>query len=112
MNFRIATIAAVMIAGVPMVTQAKQLQPLQSQKIDLGAVAGDAYYTVGPRGYDVVATFAQRDGTATPVRVEALLKPGQTVIFSTPGSVGNASQTVELARRADTVEVHKAAIAR
>ena len=112
MKFFPVAIAAALMAGAPLASRAASLQPLQSQKIDLGPVVGDAYYTVGPHGYDVVATFAQKDGAAPPVRVEAVLKPGQTVIFSTPGSVGGASQSVVLARRENIIEVNASAAAK
>jgi hypothetical protein len=106
-NFRFAAaIAALLTVAVPAV--AADLQPIQNQSIDLGDVAGDAYYTVEPDGYRVVATFAQRGQSGTPVRFQALLAPGQSVTFSTPGAVGTAPSAVEIIRQQDRVLVHKA----
>ncbi len=90
--------------------QAQSLKPVQSQRIDLGQVAGDAYYTVEHDGYRVVATFAERGGAATPMRFEAVLAPGQTVKFSTPRAAGTPADAVEISRRNDQVLVHAAAI--
>ena len=66
--------------------------------IDLGAIAGDAYYTVEPNGFRLVATLAQGD-TGTPVRFEALLLPGQSVVLSSPHEAGIAADAVEIVRR-------------
>lgn len=89
---------------------AQTLKPIQSQRIDLGHVAGDAYYTVDHDGYRVVATFAERGGAATPVRFEAVLAPGQTVKFSAPRAAGQPADAVEISRQNDQVLVHTAAI--
>jgi hypothetical protein len=78
---------------------AADLKPIQDQAIDLGGVAGDAYYTVEPDGFHVVATFAQRDASATPMRFETVLSSGQTVTFSTPRAAGVAPVGVTLTRQ-------------
>jgi hypothetical protein len=88
---------------------AQGLKPIQSQRIDLGQVAGDAYYTVDHDGYRVVATFAERGGATTPVRFEAVLAPGQTVKFSAPRAPGQPADAVEISRQNDQVLVHTAA---
>jgi hypothetical protein len=108
-------IAAAMAAGlaIPAVAAqdvARDVKPIQYQSVDLGAVAGDVYYTVRPDGFHVVATFAQRGDSATPVRFQAVLAPGQTIVFSTPRGVGQPSDAVEVSRRNDRVFVHKAAL--
>ncbi len=106
-NFRLAAaIAAALSLAAP--AFAADLQPIESRSIDLGDVAGDAYYTVEPDGYRVVATFAQRGEAGTPVRFQALLAPGQSVTFSTPGAVGTAPNAVEIIRQQNRVLVHKA----
>ena len=46
-----------------------------------------------------------------PVRVEAVLAPGQSVVLSTPRGVGQAPESVEIGRRADALLVRKATAA-
>ena len=87
------------------------LKPLQGRVIDLGDVSGVAYYTVERDGFRVVATLAKKDGEAVPVRVVAVLAPGQSLTLSTPREAGPPPDAVEIIRRADTVLVHEAAAA-
>jgi hypothetical protein len=89
---------------------AAELQPIQSQSIDLGDVAGDAYYTVEQDGFHVVATFANRDGGSTPVRFEAVLSPGQAVTFSTPRAAGEQPVSFSIKRQDERVIVAKTAL--
>ncbi len=89
---------------------AADLKPVQSQAIDLGLVAGDAYYTVAPDGLHVTATFAERGATTTPVRFQAVLAPGQALTFSAPRAVGEAPLTVSLKRQDEHLVVAKAAL--
>jgi hypothetical protein len=103
----IAAALALAVAGPAM---AQGLKPIQSQSIDLGRVSGDAYYTVEPDGYRVVATFGQRGAAVTPVRFEAVLAPGQRVVFSAPNGVGAPADAVEISRLNNQVVVHKAAV--
>jgi hypothetical protein len=112
MTPRITLAAALLAASVtaPAFAQGQAaLKPIQSRSIDLGAIGGDAYYTVENGGYHVVATFQQHAEAAVPVRFEAVLAPGQSVRFSTPGPVGTPATTVEILRRADAVVVQKPA---
>jgi hypothetical protein len=83
---------------------AGELKPFQSREIDLGAVSGVAYYTVERDGFHVVATLAEGI-TGTPVRVQAILVPGQSVVLSTPRSVGAAPVAVKFSRHGDEVLV-------
>jgi hypothetical protein len=83
---------------------AGSVQPIEARSIDLGEVSGVAYYTVERDGFRVVMTLAQGEA-GTPVRVVAVLVPGQSVVLSTPHEPG----TVEISRQADTVLVRKAA---
>jgi hypothetical protein len=85
------------------------LKPLQGRVIDLGDVSGVAYYTVERDGFRVVATLAKKDREAVPVRVVAVLAPGQSLTLSTPREAGTPADPVEIMRRADTVLVHKVA---
>ena len=85
--------------------QADALLPIESRSIDLGTVAGNAYYTVEPNGFRLVATLAQGD-TGTPVRFEALLLPGQSVVLSSPHEVGIPADAVEIVRHDDQLLVN------
>ena len=90
------------------VAHADGLQPIEGQSIHLGEVSGVAYYTVERDGFRVVTTLAHGEG-GTPVRLVAILAPGQSVVLSAPRDAGTASATVEITRQADTVLVRKAA---
>ncbi len=102
--------AAALALAVVGPIQAEGLKPIQGQGIDLGAVSGVAYYTVERDGFRVIATLAQGED-ATPVRFEATLAPGQSVLLSTPRGAGIPPDAVEISRHADTVLVRKAATA-
>jgi hypothetical protein len=65
-----------------------------------------------PDGFRVVATLAKKDEDAVPVRVVAVLAPGQSLMLSTPHEAGTPADAVEIIRRVDTVLVHNAAAAR
>ncbi|HEY2755813.1 MAG TPA: hypothetical protein VGJ01_08720 [Pseudolabrys sp.] len=86
---------------------AGELKPVLSQKIDLGEVSGVAYYTVERDGFHVVATLAEGI-TGMPVRVRAILAPGQSVVLSTPRKVGAAAVAVEISRHGNQVLVGEA----
>ena len=88
---------------------AGDLAPFEAQSIDLGGVSGVAYYVVEPKGYRVVAILAQGE-TGTPVRFEALLAPGQSVVLSTPRDEGLVGKSIEISRRNDQVLVQDAAV--
>jgi hypothetical protein len=85
--------------------QADGVRPIQAHSIDLGEVSGVAYYTVEPDGFRVVTTLAQGEA-GTPVRVVAVLAPGQSVVLST-----GVASTIEISRQADTVLIRDAAAA-
>jgi hypothetical protein len=101
-------VALALAAAAP--AAAEGLKPVQAQAIDLGAVSGVAYYTVERDGFRVVATLAQGEDAA-PVRVEAVLIPGQSVVLSTPRGAEVAPEAIEISRQADAVLVRKAAAA-
>ena len=88
---------------------ADELQPIQGRSIDLGKVSGVAYYTVERAGFRVVATLAQGEA-GTPVRIEAVLAPGQSVVLSTPREAGVAPNSVQISRRDDQLLVQEAAV--
>lgn len=116
MPIRRTFLAAALALAAAVPASAEGLEPtrarsIEARGIDLGAVSGVVYYTVEPDGFHVVATLAQQGEDAAPVRVEAVLAPGQSVLLSTPRGVGQAPETVEIGRRADTLLVRKAATA-
>jgi hypothetical protein len=106
-TFRTILAAASVLASI-CAAQADGLRPIEGRSIDLGELSGVAYYTIERDGFRVVATLAEgEDGT--PVRVEVVLAPGQSVVLSTPRAWGVAPNTVEIGRRGDEVLVHDAA---
>ena len=103
MKMRIAilgscAVAAVFVAGG---VHAETLKPIQGRSIDLGTLAGIAYYTVEHEGYRLVATL----GTDTPVRFVATLAPGQSVTLSSPRMLGQSAMEVRFMRRGDELFV-------
>ena len=81
--------------------QADGLKPIEAQTIALSGVTGVAYYTTETDGYHVVATVALADKPETPLRIQTVLSPGQSVVFSTPGSAGAPPSVLELSRGLD-----------
>jgi hypothetical protein len=79
------------------------------QRVDLGRQQGDFYTVKQADGLHVVATFAEPDQNAVPVRFETVLAPGQTVTVSSPRGAGEPANSVALTRRGDRVEIHKIA---
>lgn len=83
--------------------QAEGLRPIEAKSIDLGGISGVAYYTVERDGFRVVATLAQGEA-GTPIRVVAVLAPGQRVVLSTP----QQADAIEISRKGDSVLVRNA----
>ena len=65
MDLRHTLLAAAIALTASGAAHADALRPIESRSIDLGAISGDAYYTVEPDGFRLVATLAQGD-TARP----------------------------------------------
>jgi hypothetical protein len=97
----LGTLAGALTAGA---AGAGDLAPMAAHSIALGPVVGTAYYTVEPAGFRVVATFASGEGTR-PVRVVAVLLPGQAATISVPRAVGERPLELELLRVDDTLRV-------
>jgi hypothetical protein len=87
--------------------QADGLKPVQAQRIDLGKVSGIAYYTVEAEGFHVVATLANGETGELPLRVQAVLTSGQSVVFSTPGSTMAASVSITIKRHGNELRVER-----
>src|SRR5262245_33978094 len=111
MNIKQTTLAAALALAAIGPAQADGLKPFQGRVIDLGDVSAVAYYTVERDGFRVVATLAKKDEDAVPVRVVAVLSPGQSLTLSTPREWGTGPDAVEIVRQADTLFVHGAAVA-
>jgi hypothetical protein len=107
MKMRIAILASCAVAAVFIAggVHAETLKPIQGRSIDLGTLAGIAYYTVEPEGYRLVATL----GSDTPVHFVATLAPGQSVTLSTPRVLGQLAAEVRFMRRGDELFVNDGA---
>jgi hypothetical protein len=105
MKMRIAILASCAVAAVFVASgvHAETLKPIQARSIDLGTLAGIAYYTVEPEGY-LVATLTP-SGTDTPVRFVATLAPGQSVTLSTARMLGESAVQVRFMRQGDELFV-------
>lgn len=103
------TLVLAATAALPLIgsAHAESVKPAQAKSLDLGPLAGVAYYTVEPRGHRVVVTLAPR-AAAPAVRFEAVLASGQSMTVSTPRQAGAASRAVEISRDGDTVSVRPA----
>jgi hypothetical protein len=104
-RFLAVAIAAIAYSGV---AGAGELKPMHAESIDLGSMAGVAYYTVEPTGYHVVATLSEPE-TGSPIRFEMLLVSGQTVTLSSPQTHGLPAMAVEISRVADQIVVERIA---
>jgi hypothetical protein len=87
------------------IVRADEPKPIQAQRLDLGGVAGIAYYTVEPDGFHVVATLAQFGEDGIPLRVQSVLNAGQRPEFSTPGVIGVEPATITLERQGEKLVV-------
>jgi hypothetical protein len=109
MNIKQTALAAVLALSSLGPAQAEGLKPLQGRVIDLGDVSAVAYYTVERDGFRVVATLAKKAEDAIPVRIVAVLAPGQSLTLSTPHEAGAPDDAVEIVRQADKVLIQEAA---
>jgi predicted aconitase len=107
-TFRTMLAAAFALASIG-AAHAEGLRPTEGRSIEFGQISGVAYYTVEPDGFRIVATLAQGE-TGTPVRFEAVLAPGQSVVLSTPREAGVAPHAVKISRHNDRVLVHEAVV--
>ena len=108
MSIRGTILAAAFTSALAGPGHAEEPRPAAGRGIDLGEVSGVAYYTVERDGFRVVATLAQGEA-GTPVRFEAVLAPGQSVVLSSARGAGVAPDAVEISRRDDRVLVREAA---
>ena len=102
MSIRSMLVAAAFASASLEGAHADGLRPISAISVDLGDVSGVAYYTVRRDGFHVVTTLAQ-GMTGTPIRVESVLAPGQSLALSTPHQQG----ALEISRNGDRVLVRK-----
>jgi hypothetical protein len=107
MGFRDGLFAAAAIVALvgPAHAQTVKPKPLQGGSISLGDVAGNAYYTVEPKGFRVVITLTK--DTNRPVRFETVLSQGQSITLSAPRELGSTSEVIEITREGDSIVVTK-----
>ena len=107
-TYRTIVAAAFALASIG-VARADELRPIEARTIDLGEVSGVVYYTVERDGFRLVATLEQGEA-CTPVRFEAVLASGQSVVLATPREPGVAPDAVTITRRDDQVMVRETAV--
>lgn len=108
-NFKFALVALIAAAGLVTCAEAAEVAAYRGHPIELGSVAGVAYFTVEQGGYRVVATLGDADGETT-VRFEAVLARGQSVVLSSPAVRGGAPARIEISRIGERVEVTSAPV--
>jgi predicted N-acetyltransferase YhbS len=101
----ITAASALAFLGTAHASELKQIEP---QDIDLGEVSGVVYYTAEPDGFHLVATLAQ-GAIGTPVRLQAVLLSGQSVVLSTPRAPGLAPVAVKISRQGNGLVVEEPA---
>jgi len=107
MSNRTVLVAAAAAIAIAAPALAQNLAPMEDHSIDLGQVSGDAYYAVGRDGFHVVATFTRPHGAGAPIRFQAILAPGQSVIVSSPGREGEQPASLEITRQNDQIVVRR-----
>jgi hypothetical protein len=105
MSYRSALLAAIATAAVAGTAHAEALKPVQARKVDLGAVAGVAYYTVERDGHRLVVSLKAPD-TDTSLRFVATLAPEQQVTLSVPRGAGEPAVDVNFIRHGENIEVN------
>jgi hypothetical protein len=98
-------LAATAVALTSGIVRADEPRPIQAQRLDLGGVAGIAYYTVEPDGFHVVATLAQDSKDGIPLRVQSVLDVGRSLKLSTPGVNGIEPATITFAHEGEKLVV-------
>jgi hypothetical protein len=104
MSYRLPLLAAVAAIAISGTLHADPLQPIQAQKIDLGALAGVAYYTVERDGHRLVVTLQARDSDS-PFRFVATLAPGQAITLSVAHGVAEPATEMHFVRRGEQLLV-------
>lgn len=109
MKYIPATIAATAAAALTTAGQAAAadgLRPASAHSLDLGPVKGVAHSTIDSKGFHVVATVSPTR-TTKPIRLAAMLLPGQGVTVSLPLSGDGRESSVRIVRSGDGVRVRR-----
>jgi hypothetical protein len=110
MSYRSALLAAVATVAVAGAVHAEALKPVQAHKVDLGSVAGVAYYTVEKEGHRLVVSLKAPEAEK-PVRFVTTLAPDQRVTLSVPRGAGEPAVDVHFTRHGEKIEVNAAGAA-
>jgi hypothetical protein len=78
----------------------EELHAYAAKTVTLDALSGTLYFTAKNGEYAVVATF---DNEPRPVRLVAMLQPGQRIELSSPRALGEPASVVEIRRDGDRV---------
>jgi hypothetical protein len=105
MSYRFAFLAAVAALSVAGAAHAESLKPVQARRVDLGGLAGIAYYTVEKDGHRLVVSLKGNESD-TPVRFVATLAPEQRVTVSVPRGAGEPATDVHFTRHGEHIEVN------
>jgi hypothetical protein len=84
---------------------AESLTPGETRNIDLGPIAGSAWYTVEQDGYHLVVSLQALE-TGTPLRFVATLRPEQRVMFSAPRRAGEPMVDMRFIRHGERIDVN------
>jgi hypothetical protein len=104
MSYRSMLLAAIATLTVAGAVHAESLRPVQARKVDLGALAGVAYYTVEQDGHRLVVSLKAPE-TDKPLRFVATLAPGQAVTLSVPRQAGEPPVEVHFVRHGEQIVV-------
>jgi hypothetical protein len=84
---------------------AESLRPIEIRNLELGAVAGIAFYTVEQDGYRLVVSLQVLE-TGMPLRFVATLAPEQRVTLSAPRRPGEPWLDVNFIRHGEGIDVN------
>jgi hypothetical protein len=105
MSYYRSALLAVVATAVAGTAHAEMLKPVQARNVDLGSLAGVAYYTVEGEGHRLVVSLKAPEAE-TPLRFVATLAPGQAVTLSVPRHAGEPPMDVHFVRHGEHIEVN------
>jgi hypothetical protein len=88
--------------GGTVAVSAEGLKPIQAKTFTLGSINGVAFYTIEPKGFQVVTSILAGDDM---IRFTTTLGRNQKVILSVPGAVGEKVKEIEFERRGNQLYV-------
>lgn len=83
---------------------AEPLRPAETRNVNLGSIAGVAFYTVEPENYRLAIGLQELE-TGTPMRFITTLGPEQQVTLAVPQADGEHEAEVNFVRHGDRVEM-------